>query len=102
MVCCGLEYGYVACACEQSNEPSGSTKCRNFLTSRRGAGFSRRTVVHKDSVPQGQGSTRTGLHNDSAPKGQCSIRTVLHKDSAPQGQCSIRTVIHKDSVPQGQ
>ena len=48
--------------CEQGNEPSGSTKCGYFLTSRRGAGFSRRTVVHKDGAPHGQCSTRTVLH----------------------------------------
>jgi len=86
--CSGLEYGQVARFFEQGNEPSVPTKCVNFLTSRRGAGFSTRTVLHKDSVPKGQCSTRSVHHKDSVPKGQCSTRTVFHKVSAPQGQCS--------------
>ena len=36
----------MADACEYGNEPSGSIKCRNFLTSCNPVSFSRRTLHH--------------------------------------------------------
>jgi hypothetical protein len=36
----------VASSCECGNEPSGSIKCGNFLTSYKQVSFSRRTLFH--------------------------------------------------------
>jgi hypothetical protein len=48
---CGLDWagpgqGQVADACECGNEPSGSIKRGNFLTSRKTVRFARRTLHH--------------------------------------------------------
>jgi len=40
----------VADACECGNEPSGSVKCENFLTSCKPVSFSRRTLHHGVSI----------------------------------------------------
>jgi hypothetical protein len=40
------EGGKVAGTCECGNEPTGSIKCGNFLTSRKPDSFSRRTLLH--------------------------------------------------------
>ena len=41
---------HVVDACECGNEPSGSVKCGNFLTSCKPISFSRRTLHHGVSV----------------------------------------------------